>query len=257
MTSENFCSVCHRDNGHDKLCPRHEDRLIARCQRNPGMWCWHDDCYAVDPIPSSAEWRDTQRWLTYLEQTTGKKKLRERFTKRMNAWLQKWAGKPKNDPAKSGTKSLPRTRSSWSPSQEKSSSDVQSAPVYMTDSPSFSTLSNLALRWHLTKWPEATELEVAMKLCEESAEVGKIVNSGGTRGDIGQEMADVLGVLVVLWLRYHPELNLFAEWQKKLEILTDPNSGHRAAVSLSNQERPYVYKRGEQVRNSTTPFLGC
>lgn len=96
-------------------------------------------------------------------------------------------------------------------------------------------LQQQVVAWHERRFPEARMELVGLKLAEEAGEVGKAINgligqnsaTGG--GDVAGESADVLITLMVLLGRWFPDADLFEEVQRKLLILTDPNSGHPAA----------------------------
>jgi hypothetical protein len=90
--------------------------------------------------------------------------------------------------------------------------------------------------WHVARFPDAEMVHVALKTCEEAGEVARAVNgvigknmaTGG--GDVPGEAADVLITLFVLLGRWFPEVDLLDEVRRKLAILVDPSSGHRAAA---------------------------
>lgn len=102
-----------------------------------------------------------------------------------------------------------------------------------------SKIQKLCGKWHEQKFPLATDIEVALKSCEEMGEVAQEVlgdssnNSFPERGGhTPEEAADVAICLFILLERYYPGRDLLEEVQKKMDIMTDPNSGHRAAIEL-------------------------
>lgn len=103
----------------------------------------------------------------------------------------------------------------------------------MTD---FQHLRDQIVAWHTKRFPAAQREHVALKTAEEVGEVASAINadiganSATGKGDIAQEAADVIITLMVLMGRWYPEKDLMKEVAAKLDILTDPNSGHRAAA---------------------------
>jgi NTP pyrophosphatase (non-canonical NTP hydrolase) len=97
-------------------------------------------------------------------------------------------------------------------------------------------LQDIAVRWHVKRFPEAGPEHVCMKATEELGELAGAVNgrvgknAPRARGDVGEEAADVLITVMILLGRYYPEYSLMDEVAKKLAILTDPESGHRSAA---------------------------
>lgn len=90
--------------------------------------------------------------------------------------------------------------------------------------------------WHEARFPEAQMEHVALKVCEEAGEVAKAINgvvgsnsaTGG--GDVAGECADVLISMLALLGRWFPDVDLVHEAWQKVGILTNPDSGHRAAA---------------------------
>lgn len=97
-------------------------------------------------------------------------------------------------------------------------------------------LQDIAVQWHTKRFPEAGPEHVVMKATEELGELAGAVNgrvgknSPRARGDVGEEVADVVIVLMILLRRYYPEYRLMDEVARKLAILNDPESGHRSAA---------------------------
>lgn len=93
--------------------------------------------------------------------------------------------------------------------------------------------------WHTKRFPDAQSYHVVIKAMEELGEMASEVNgdlkknSDNRGGKTSEEAADVVVCLMVLIGRWYPGRDLLVEVQKKLDILTDPNSGHRSAA-LSN-----------------------
>lgn len=92
--------------------------------------------------------------------------------------------------------------------------------------------------WHRKRFPTAVSYQVALKLGEEMGEVFEAVNHfldpdyvSATHSDLDvvKEAADVTIVLMVLLDRYF-DADLLNAVEAKLAILTDSNSGHRAAA---------------------------
>lgn len=110
-----------------------------------------------------------------------------------------------------------------------------------------SKLQQLCGKWHKQKFPLATNIEVALKAAEEMGEVAQEVlgdssnNSFPERGGhTPEEAADVAITLFVLLERFYPGRDLLKEVQKKMDIMTDPTSGHRAAIYIrSEMELPF------------------
>lgn len=90
--------------------------------------------------------------------------------------------------------------------------------------------------WHTKRFPDAQSYHVAIKAMEELGEVASEVNgdlkknSDDRGGKTPEEAADVVICLMVLIGRWYPDRDLLVEVQKKLDVLTDPNSGHRSAA---------------------------
>lgn len=100
----------------------------------------------------------------------------------------------------------------------------------------FEALSQMAAGWHVQRFPAASSAELGLKLAEECGEVCRAINSdlavNSDKRDtsVVEECADVLIVMMALLGRWYPMVNLLDEVTKKLDILTDPASGHRAAA---------------------------
>lgn len=93
-----------------------------------------------------------------------------------------------------------------------------------------------AVEWHTKRFPAFVAERVALKLCEEAGEVGRAVNdmhpdSATGRGDVPSEAGDVLIALLVLLGRWFPDADLLVEAERKLDILTDCDSGHPSAAA--------------------------
>lgn len=90
--------------------------------------------------------------------------------------------------------------------------------------------------WHTKRFPDAESYHVAIKAMEELGEVASEVNgdlkknSDDRGGKTPEEAADVVICLMVLLGRWYPGRDLLVEVQKKLDVLTDPDSGHRSAA---------------------------
>lgn len=69
-----------------------------------------------------------------------------------------------------------------------------------------SELADRIVAAHADRYPEATPEAVLLKLGEELGELMRAVNTG--RGSVAEEIADVLGVLLVFAGRFLPELEL-------------------------------------------------
>lgn len=104
-----------------------------------------------------------------------------------------------------------------------------------------SNLQQRVARWHATRFPGAGPFEILGKATEELGEVANEVNErcsadAGYDGDgsgMEGEAADLVIVLMALVGRFgNGDLLDFVE--AKLAVLTDPESGHRAALA-----RPY------------------
>lgn len=98
------------------------------------------------------------------------------------------------------------------------------------------SLQDEIVAWHVRRFPDAQMEHVALKSSEEVGEVASAINavvgfnSATGKGDVPSEAADVVISLMVLLGRWFPAFDLLEEVQKKLTILTDRNSGHRAAL---------------------------
>lgn len=100
----------------------------------------------------------------------------------------------------------------------------------------YNNLQEEIAAWHTKRFPDAQSYHVAIKAMEELGEVASEVNgdlkknSDNRGGKTPEEAADVVICLMVLLGRWYPGRDLLVEVQKKLDVLTDPNSGHRSAV---------------------------
>ena len=89
--------------------------------------------------------------------------------------------------------------------------------------------------WHQLRFPAADETLVALKAAEEVGELASAVlakegrNATTGEGDVLGEAADVVIALMVLIGRWSGD-ELLDAVERKLAILTDPASGHRAAL---------------------------
>lgn len=101
-------------------------------------------------------------------------------------------------------------------------------------------MNDLQLRiteWHKARFPDAEVAHVALKLGEETGEVQSGVNalvgknSATGDGDLVGEAADVVICAFVLLGRWGGGEELLEAVEQKLAILTNPNSGHRAALA--------------------------
>lgn len=89
--------------------------------------------------------------------------------------------------------------------------------------------------WHRERFPDADPFHIFAKLAEETGEVGKAMNgllgetsaTGG--GDVLEEAADVVISVMVLVGRCYGG-DVLEAVERKLAVLNDPNSGHRAAL---------------------------
>jgi hypothetical protein len=91
--------------------------------------------------------------------------------------------------------------------------------------------------WHQRRFPEAIAERVAMKGTSEWGELNDAIlgmtsftGSSTGKGDVGSEAADVMICLTTLLGRYFPDIDLLAEWDKKLTILETPGA-HAASVT--------------------------
>lgn len=103
-------------------------------------------------------------------------------------------------------------------------------------------LQELVTRWHTQMFPDAIVFEVTTKASEElgecSAEV--LIDKAGSMNlkekplntNAPAEAADVVICLMALLGRWYPGYDLMEEVAKKMLKLTDPNSGHRAAMEI-------------------------
>lgn len=91
-----------------------------------------------------------------------------------------------------------------------------------------------ATDWHVRRFPQAGQEHVALKAAEEIGEVASAVigtlgrNTATGAGDVPGEAADVVIALMVLLGRWYSPADLLEEVERKLSILTDPNSNHRS-----------------------------
>ncbi len=98
--------------------------------------------------------------------------------------------------------------------------------------------------WHINRFPEAEPYHVMIKAMEELGEVASALNGDLAKNDgrkregsVPKEVGDVIICLMVLLGRWYPEHDALLEVMEKLNILTDPNSGHRsAALPESNKD---------------------
>lgn len=103
-------------------------------------------------------------------------------------------------------------------------------------------LQEPATRWHTQRFPDAIVFEVTTKASEELGECAAevLIDKSGTMNlkerplttNAPAEAADVVLSLMVLLGRWYPGYDLMEEVAKKINKLTDPNSGHRAAMEL-------------------------
>ncbi len=97
--------------------------------------------------------------------------------------------------------------------------------------------------WQAQRFPLARMEHVALKACEEVGELASAIlghcainsatGSGDVAtgsGDVAAEAADVVICLYALLGRWFPDVNLEDEIRAKLDVLTDPASGHRSAL---------------------------
>lgn len=92
--------------------------------------------------------------------------------------------------------------------------------------------------WHRRRFPDAEASHVFFKAVEEMGEVAEALNyragaipaSAKPGGTVPEEAADVVVTLAVLVDRWFPGNDLFEQVERKLIVLTDPASGHRAAA---------------------------
>jgi hypothetical protein len=97
-------------------------------------------------------------------------------------------------------------------------------------------LQRRAGEWHRARFPGALQEHVALALCAEAGEVADaVVGAAGfyavARGDVLKESADVCVALFALLDRWYPEADLLGAIAAKLDRLTNPRSGHRAALT--------------------------
>ncbi len=102
------------------------------------------------------------------------------------------------------------------------------------------SLQQIAGDWHRKRFPDATDYMVLAKAMEELGEVGQALNAKWAEnmptdraylaGNIAAECADVAICLLVLLDRWVPNADLNVEIAKKLSVLNNPHSGHRAAL---------------------------
>lgn len=99
-------------------------------------------------------------------------------------------------------------------------------------------LQNRAITWHERRFPNADCAHVGLKLGEETGEVqSAILSDLGSQsatgdGDVLKEIGDVIINCMVIAGRYYKYdmAEILAAVIDKLNILTDPTSGHRSAV---------------------------
>lgn len=106
-----------------------------------------------------------------------------------------------------------------------------------------SELQQLATKWHTQRFPDAIVFEVTTKAAEELGECAAevLIDKAGSMNlkerpastQAPAEAADVVLSLMVLLGRWYPGYDLIEEVAKKLDKLTDPNSGHRAAIKVT------------------------
>ena len=98
------------------------------------------------------------------------------------------------------------------------------------------SLQQRVVAWHEARFPEAEAVHVALKMAEECGEVASALNalvgknSATGKGLVPEEAADVVITALVLLGRWFPGADLFAEVERKLAVLTDPESTHPAAA---------------------------
>lgn len=99
------------------------------------------------------------------------------------------------------------------------------------------TLQHRVGTWHQERFPHAQMAHVALKGSEEMGEVASAVigiagvQSATGDGDVVSEAADVVICMMVLLDRWFSHADLIEEVEKKLAILNDRNSIHRASLS--------------------------
>lgn len=106
-----------------------------------------------------------------------------------------------------------------------------------------SELQQLATKWHTQRFPDAIIYEVTTKTAEELGEcAAEVLIDFSSHMNLKEkpvdtnapaEAADVVLALMVLLGRWYPGYDLIEEVAKKLDKLTDPNSGHRAAIKVT------------------------
>ena len=104
-------------------------------------------------------------------------------------------------------------------------------------------LQELITKWHTQRFPDAIVFEVTTKACEELGEcVAEVLTDKATAMNLKEvplmtnapaEAADVVIALMVLLGRWYPGYDLMDEVRQKMNKLTDPNSGHRAAMEIT------------------------
>lgn len=106
------------------------------------------------------------------------------------------------------------------------------------------SLQERVTAWHVARFPAAQREHVALKGAEEMGEVASAINGDagknsatGRGGNAAEEAADVVICMLVLLGRWYPERDLLTEVERKLAILTDPNSGHRASLAATQTGR--------------------
>jgi L-alanine-DL-glutamate epimerase-like enolase superfamily enzyme len=90
--------------------------------------------------------------------------------------------------------------------------------------------------WHEKRFPGASSVQMALKMCTEAGEVADAVLADTSqegydtgKGDFGSEAADVIICLLALRGRYYPTVDLMAEIHHKLTMLETPGA-HRASL---------------------------
>lgn len=97
-------------------------------------------------------------------------------------------------------------------------------------------LADRIVEAHVARYPDATPAEVLLKLGEELGELMRAENTG--RGSVAEEVADVLGVLLVYVGRFYPELVVEEITAAKHRVVVERwNAGRRdpneATVEIS------------------------
>lgn len=95
-------------------------------------------------------------------------------------------------------------------------------------------LQRAVATWHEQRFPASDPVLVGLKAAAELGELAEAIHSRapdspGVRGEVGAEAADVAICLFTICERWFG-VDLLEEVEKKLAVLTDPNSGHRSAL---------------------------